>query len=692
MGSNMNSEDFKSFLNAKDYRSFTPMHYASKAGRLSNIQLLLDNGGDVSAQGHRLKTPLHKARLPEVVNILCKNGAPPYSRILKKTHECDEHEYVNTIENIYMDVKAGPLDRNCICCLNLTSEDKECLLQGDISCNDDNSISVLTKFIERSSNSADALMDNLIFNNGFEKDSDNYKIIYDLEIFKKETLKDSEEVDDLNVHRRILELKSNSLLHPLSAMMIILKWKFVTPIFWIVAFQYALFVLSLSFMAIFEANFLKWFGDTLLCGSNSTKMVNISSFEGQSFRQIISCSSKAFFYGFLALYVFLMIQSVILIVRELSQVICNWKEYLRSNENLMEFVMLTMTVIYLVSLMICNTVISKHLAAWSVFLSWIEVILLIGRDPRAAIYVHMFTTVLRVLLRCLIIYSPALVAFSLSFHILMPDNEVFPDPGTSFLKIFTMMLGEMEYFPIFAPNSEYTEAHGYSAIGSTQLVFVLFMIAVGIIIVNLLVGLTIGELDELRKRARAIRLENVAVETILCEKIWNSKNPFMRWIFIPIAKLFGYLDISLFQYLNQHINQNLPNESNGKNFKVCVLPNEAKRKSWSSGIARNIGASSRQFTIYVYNEEENKQTIKVGEIPSSVIVRSQEIIDHVTEKQKKKKDVEENQIGRPSLVDRKTTHFSDSEYKANENVLLKRIERMENKMDQILTALPKFVD
>merc|ERR1712016_400965 len=95
----------------------------------------------------------------------------------------------------------------------------------------------------------------------------------------------------------------------------------------------------------------------------------------------------------------------------------------------------------------------------------------------------------------------------------MPNNDVFVDPGSSFLKIFTMMLGEMEYYPLFAPNSEYTEAHGYSAIGSTQLVFVLFMISVGIIIVNLLVGLTIGELSTLMERARAIQLQHVAIET-----------------------------------------------------------------------------------------------------------------------------------------------------------------------------------
>ena len=690
-------------VNAEDYRSFTPLHYAAKAGSIPNIQLLIDHHCesckpcDVSAQGHRLKTPLHKARLPEVVTLLLDNGAKPYARILEKTLECDQHDFLKNMEKHVDGEQKDPIDNRCMCLRYRTDEEKETMLQGEVLCYANNSSSVFGKLVNCSSSSADALMNQMISHNGFEKDSKNYVIIYDLEIFQQESVKKNNEIDDLQAHRKILQLKSDALLHPLSTMMLMLKWKSVSPIFWLVCLQYAMYVLSLSFLAIFEANFPKWFGHTLIPASNSTKKDNISRLQDEPFAMAISYSHESIYWSFIFVYIFLMIQTMILISRELSQLICNFKVYITSIENIMEFLMLTLTGVYLIALMTCGKIITKHLAAWSVFFSWIEVILLVGRDPRASVYIHMFTTVLRVLLRCVIIYSPALIAFSFSFHILMPNNDVFVDPGSSFLKIFTMMLGEMEYYPLFAPNSEYTEAHGYSAIGSTQLVFVLFMISVGIIIVNLLVGLTIGELSTLMERARAIQLQHVAIETTLIEDIWNRKNPLMNWIFIPIAKLFGYLDLSLFQYIKLKKDGHLKDNEDQKSFKVCVVPYERRTCEWFSGIGRSIGESSHYYNVYVYDEDVNlpklrtcrrktgKLPLKIGDIPSSVVVRSQEIISQRMEQQRKKKDFEENLNDLTSSVENKTAQPNEKENTTNEASLLRKIDRLENKIDEILT-------
>ena len=49
-------------VNAENYQGFTPLHVASKWGNDNIVSILLKNDADPSKPGHRLKTPLHKAR------------------------------------------------------------------------------------------------------------------------------------------------------------------------------------------------------------------------------------------------------------------------------------------------------------------------------------------------------------------------------------------------------------------------------------------------------------------------------------------------------------------------------------------------------------------------------------------------------------------------------------------------------
>ena len=45
-----------------EYRSFSPLHLASKAGRDRAAAFLLECGADVDARGRGEETPLHRAR------------------------------------------------------------------------------------------------------------------------------------------------------------------------------------------------------------------------------------------------------------------------------------------------------------------------------------------------------------------------------------------------------------------------------------------------------------------------------------------------------------------------------------------------------------------------------------------------------------------------------------------------------
>ena len=89
--------------------------------------------------------------------------------------------------------------------------------------------------------------------------------------------------------------------------------------------------------------------------------------------------------------------TTLLALRELLQAIFSWRSYSRSRENLLELVIIATATSYLVAIH-THLRIARHLAAWSVFLGWLELTLLIGRFPSIGIYIYMSVHVIKTLL------------------------------------------------------------------------------------------------------------------------------------------------------------------------------------------------------------------------------------------------------------------------------------------------------
>ena len=113
------------------------------------------------------------------------------------------------------------------------------------------------------------------------------------------------------------------------------------------------------------------------------------------------------------------------------------------------------------------------------------------------------------MIKVLVVFLPTLLAFSLSFFVLLPSNEAFADPMTAMLKSIAMMVGELDFVDNFtidksiqADDSEVT----------LQIMFLLFVLFVSIIIANLIIGLTVSEIDDLYNEARAIRLQKMVTQ------------------------------------------------------------------------------------------------------------------------------------------------------------------------------------
>ena len=147
-------------------------------------------------------------------------------------------------------------------------------------------------------------------------------------------------------------------------------------------------------------------------------------------------------------------------------------------------------------------------------------------------YIHMAINVTKTLLKILLSFIPCFIAFTLTFNILMQSSEIFQSTKNTSLKVFVMMLGEFEF-------ADYFTTHEVSKIGgrniSVQLLFVLFVIYVCVIVVNLLIGLTVNDINDLKKKGSNI-LASMQIHDIVDMKR-KLHFPCIKFIFVICSPL-----------------------------------------------------------------------------------------------------------------------------------------------------------
>lgn len=158
-----------------------------------------------------------------------------------------------------------------------------------------------------------------------------------------------------------------------------------------------------------------------------------------------------------------------------------------------------------------------HIAALGILLAWIELMIVVGRFPMFGIYVQMFTQVSINFFKFLAAYVCLIVGFSLGFSVLYKNYKSFHNPLISLLKTVIMMSGELEFENVFfdKDNSLYP--------GTAHLMLLSFVILVTVILTNLMVGLAVSDIQELRRCAGLDRLVRRAELVAHLENMLFSK-------------------------------------------------------------------------------------------------------------------------------------------------------------------------
>ncbi|CAG7726424.1 unnamed protein product [Allacma fusca] len=166
--------------------------------------------------------------------------------------------------------------------------------------------------------------------------------------------------------------------------------------------------------------------------------------------------------------------------------------------------------------------------ALACFMGWFYLLLIMQRFEAVGLYVSMFVEIVKTLLRVLIVFSILIIAFALAFFVLLSNgnHEVFSKIRMSVMRTFSMMLGDLDFMNTFVypHHCEEMEKNNRTNIrlytnfpkckqsrrtpepyAAFSLVGV-YMIFMPIAMINLLIGLAVGDIGLVRKNAQLKRL------------------------------------------------------------------------------------------------------------------------------------------------------------------------------------------
>lgn len=207
--------------------------------------------------------------------------------------------------------------------------------------------------------------------------------------------------------------------------------------------------------------------------------------------------------------------TIILACKEIFQLAHGVCSYAKGWENVLQW-----SVIVTSGIILCQVsqVWHHHIAALGVLLVWVELMMVVGRFPMFGIYVQMFTQVALNFFKFLGAYMSLIIGFSLSFSVLHDNYKSFKNPLVGLLKTIIMMSGELEFEDVFFDD----EARILYP-GTAHLMLLAFVILVTIILTNLMMGLAVSDIQELRRCAGLDRLIRRAQLVAHLENLLFSK-------------------------------------------------------------------------------------------------------------------------------------------------------------------------
>ncbi|XP_050296439.1 transient receptor potential channel pyrexia [Anthonomus grandis grandis] len=498
----------------------TPLHLAAEQGYPSCVRLLIEAGANVNAINRKKQTALHLAvmsQCTETVELLLQKGANSNAQDcdgrtplhcstvnVQRTCECARTllKYganPNTPDAYgYTPIHTAALNEfsNCVLLLIQSGGDVTLKTKGGISAMNfitKKTPEVLPKYI--------ASFDNSIHLNAHDIGDMDCQLKLDFRI-----LVPNVGHQETSLLTTFIEVGQKQILeHPLCETFLLLKWRVIRNFFFF----------SLLYQAIFVALFSAYIKGIYLKDCPSFRSV----------RRKDSCYAEDIYidmgYYLLSLNILLMFKELFQILHSCRTYVCDWENYLQWTIIVSVFLCVQPT--YQMNIREFLYTWQHHVAAVSVFLAWVELMMIVARFPAFGLYVQMFATVSFNFAKFMCAYFCLIVAFTLCFGVIFANYPAFRDLKWVFLKVIIMMSGELEYEDVFFSDT-YEIKYPYTA----HIAYLVFVILVTIVLSNLMVGLAVNDIQGLQKSASLDRLVRQVKLMAHLESMLFSK--LLKWV------------------------------------------------------------------------------------------------------------------------------------------------------------------
>ncbi|KAM3592863.1 uncharacterized protein V6R79_000664 [Siganus canaliculatus] len=222
--------------------------------------------------------------------------------------------------------------------------------------------------------------------------------------------------------------------------------------------------------------------------------------------------------------VMVVVMNIYAILKEVVQIFQQRWNYLRDYSNQFDWLSAILSLLFVIPIML-NAEGSLHwqAGALAVLQSWIGFLLYLQRFEGVGIYVVMFGEIMKTLIRVVMLFLYLMLAFSLAFYALMLNQKEFQSVPLSVVQTFVMMVGELNYQNNFL-DAFLSNELPFDIL--TYFIFVAFVLLMPILLVNLMIGLAVGDIAEVQRNASLKRIAmQIELHTALEDKLpyWFMK-------------------------------------------------------------------------------------------------------------------------------------------------------------------------
>uniref|UniRef100_A0A6Q2YNW7 Ion transport domain-containing protein n=1 Tax=Esox lucius TaxID=8010 RepID=A0A6Q2YNW7_ESOLU len=204
--------------------------------------------------------------------------------------------------------------------------------------------------------------------------------------------------------------------------------------------------------------------------------------------------------------------------KEIMQMFYQRRNYFKDLSNMQDWFSIIFSLLFVIPMFFC-TPRSWHweAGALAIIMSWINFLLYLQRFEHFGIYVVMFQEIARTLFKILLVFFFLLLAFALVFYAVMLNQRAFRRLDLSLIQVFVMMVGELNY------QSNILDMYLDNKLPFpfiTFYMFLVFVIIMPILLMNMMIGLAVGDIAEVQRSAALKRMAmQIELHTNLEEKM-----------------------------------------------------------------------------------------------------------------------------------------------------------------------------